>query len=379
MRIFTLIFGVLFMPNMIDYLAWRGDLTFSENGFNEVDNLIFSELAYVDMDGIAPSDKDSLITVADIYPAYKKARHDQSYLVNDPYSALKKSAGTKRFGGIKLGGYVNRVDIKEQLQFSALTFLLDDGTAYVAFRGTDNTIVGWHEDFNMNYLPETPGQSAAADYLDAVLSATNRPVRVGGHSKGGNFAVYAAAFCKNPDKNERILGVYSNDGPGFNGLISGSEEYRGILPKITKIVPDASLVGMLLSSMEELTVVKSNEKGVQQHNPYTWEILGTKFERAPRSSGGIVDETIKKWSGSLDANQWQRFSDALFGALESSGASTFYELKSNKWTYYTAVARALAKTDRDVYKGFVEAVKILALSSRDVIWDETRKAFERKG
>ena len=357
--------------DMTDYIAWRGDLSFEASPFNDVDNLIFSELAYVDMDGIAPAALFSGITVKDVYSAYRLAKHDQSYLINDPYGALKSAAASKRFGDVKIGKYVNTIDPERQIQFSAVTFFPGDGTAFVAFRGTDNTLVGWREDFNMTYLAKTAGQDEAANYLSEVIAGCGMPVRVGGHSKGGNFAVYAAAFCK-PELREKILRVYSNDGPGFNASLSSKPEYVSILDRITKIVPDNSIFGMLLTAKEKLTVVKSSEKGFQQHNPYTWEVLGASFVKAEMNSG-LVEDTVKNWTDSLTPEQCRVFSEAVFGALESAGVDTLHELNSSKLTCYRAIARSLIKSDKTLYKGFTDVIKALAASGREVIRDEAKK------
>lgn len=352
--------------NILDYLAWRGDLPFTADGFNEVDNLIFSELAYVNMDGLAPESFDETVTVKELCERYTAAGRDQSRLVNDPSHTLAAAAATKRFGGTALCGYVNEIDPERQMQFSAVTFLLCDGSVFVAFRGTDNTIVGWREDFNMNFLPETPGQAEAAAYLRRVTAKFALPTRVGGHSKGGNFAVYAASFCGG----EKIVSVYSNDGPGLNRKTARTPEYLAAVPKITKIVPDQSLVGLLLAGSETPVAVKSDAKGIMQHNPYTWQVLGSSFVRAETTGETLGDETVRRWSESLDEDQWKNFSQALFDALEASGATTLYELNSAKATYYTAVARALYKTDKAVYRGFIDAAKKLLRTGVDTL--ETR-------
>ena len=361
------------MHNMLDYITWRGDLSFTAAKFNEVDSLILSELAYVNMDGIAPVGNELPVTVAEIYKRYTEQGYDQSFLVNNPAHALKAAAESERFGKACLNRYVNHIDIEKQIQFSACTFYLDDGSIFAAYRGTDNTITGWREDFNMAYLAETPGQAEAAAYLDELLAYTKGTVRVGGHSKGGNFAVYAAAFCKNANKFDRIETVYTHDGPGFNQAIADSPEYAAMTDRIIKIVPDSSIIGMLLSSRESLTAVISDAKGLQQHNPYTWEILGKSFVRAESLAGTFADEALRKWSDSLTPRQWECLNTALFDALEASGADTLHELNSNKHTNYNLVARALMKTDKTVYKGFIEAVKALTQSGKDTFFDRILK------
>ena len=364
------------MPNMLDYIAWRGDLGFESSALNEVDSLIFSELAYIKMDGIAPESDGETVTLRELERLYRAAGYDQSFLVNDPYHTLASAALSARFGGIRVGRYVNRVEHDSQVQFSAATFFLPGGDVFVAYRGTDNTTVGWREDFNMNFLSVTPGQAQAAEYLNAAFGAAKGGVYVGGHSKGGNFAVYAAAFANHPEKAERLRAVYSFDGPGFNRAVAEKEEYAAVLPKITKIVPESSIIGMLLITREPITPVKSEAKGIQQHNPYNWQLLGANFLRAEAVTGTFADEALKKWCDSLNENQWRCLCDAVFGALDASGATTLYEINSNKLTNYNAIARALFSTDKTVYKGFTEAVKLLAVSGKDAVIDSTRRKLE---
>ena len=207
------------MANILEYLDWRGDLTLSERPFNEVDNLILAEICYLDFSGFVPAGfQTQQVTLQAAASAYFTAHPETNMgvLVPDQIPVLvEHAAKTARFGDIRLLGYVNRIDEETQTQFSAVTMLLPDGSAYVAFRGTDDTIVGWKEDFNMAFTPEIPAQKYAAEYLRQVSAALPfRPLLVGGHSKGGNLAVYASVFC-GQEVQKRILAVYNNDGPGF--------------------------------------------------------------------------------------------------------------------------------------------------------------------
>ena len=367
------------MASILDYLDWRGDLLLTERPFNEVDNLILSVLAYTNMDGLVSNRFAETVTLRDLLPAYLKAGYDQSNVVNDPLPLLKKAAAAPRFQNTLVSAYVNRVDPGQQVQFSAVTFHLEDGTLYLAFRGTDNTIVGWREDFNISFLTETPGQSEAIAYVKRVAEESALPLRLGGHSKGGNFAVYAAAFCENTALQRRILRVYSNDGPGFNKTIANAPEYLALLPKLEKTIPESSLIGILLSSRAESRIIKSSVRGVQQHNPYTWEVRGTAFESADqRSSSSIfMDETLRNWLSTLSEKQLSNFVNAVFDALEASGASTFSEVNANRWVSYNAIAKAVTKLDAELQADAMTALYKLALSGRDVLWNEAKKTFER--
>ncbi|MCR5845170.1 MAG: DUF2974 domain-containing protein [bacterium] len=362
------------MANFIDYLAWRGDVPFTGSPCNDVDNLIFCELAYLDLEGIvAPVGSDERITLAGVCGRYLELGIDQSCFDNDPKELLIAAAGSERFASVELASFANDVDKEQQHQFSAVTFYLPDGSAFVAFRGTDNTIVGWREDFNFSYLESTPGQRLAVEYLDGICASFDGPVRVGGHSKGGNFAVYAASFCSEASRS-RVVAVYSNDGPGFNSSIADSKEYISILGKAKLFIPEFSIVGILLSNKMPRTVIKSDGNGKGQHNPYTWQVLGRTFESAERQAGSsvVVSETLDRWLDSLDTEQRQNLVDTIFDSLEASGADTLSEIKENPLESYNAVLRAVISRDEESRGGFMETLKLLVSAGKDVMLEETK-------
>lgn len=328
--------------NILDYLPWRGDVPFSACGLNEVDNLIFSALAYLDMSGLTEQPQ----TVASLCEAYFAADRAAGDCNPDRPLLLKAAAESVRFRDVSVCRYVNEVDADRQIQFSAVTFRYLPDAAYVAFRGTDQTIVGWREDFNMSFLKETPGQSAAVAYINQIAAAIPGRLTVGGHSKGGNFAVYAAAFCE-PAVSARIERVYSNDGPGFRQEITADERYLAILPKTEKIIPESSLVGILLSGMEERRVVKSSAKGMAQHNPFTWCVMGAAFEEADErtKSSLFMDDTLSRWVASLSDDDLRVMLDAIFDSLDASGVKTTKDLQNNPFATYTAFLKAISKVD----------------------------------
>ena len=330
--------------NMLDYLRWRGDVPFSACGLNEVDNLIFSALAYLDMDALASGGNTQ--TVASLCEAYFGAHRDRKEASAERTALLKAAAESPRFRGVEVCRYVNEVDAEKQLQFSAVTFRFRGAEAYIAFRGTDQTLVGWREDFNMSFLRETPGQNAAVAYVDDTAAAIPGRLTLGGHSKGGNFAVYAAAFCS-PAASARIDCVYSNDGPGFRREITNDPRYLAILPKTEKIIPESSLVGILLSGKEARRIVKSSAKGVMQHNPFTWCVLGPVFEEAGERtrSSVFMDDTLSKWVASLSDEDLRTMFDVIFDSLDASGVTTLKDLQSNPLATYTALFKAISRVD----------------------------------
>lgn len=325
------------MSNIQDYLKWRGDISFKESPFNQVDNLILSELVYTDFEGIVPGiDEKKTITLAEASSLFF-CKHTKEEILAKTSSTkmaaflMEEMATTKRFSTMKLSGYVNKIDPENQSQFSVVTCILDDGTFYIAYRGTDNTVIGWKEDFNMGFLHKTQGQLQAVEYLNKVGASTLKKLRVGGHSKGGNFAVFASAFCK-PKIKKKILQVYNNDGPGFQEAIIQTQEYQEILPKIKSYIPEQSIVGMLLMNNLEHQIVKSTNVGASQHDPLSWEVLGTSFVLCDQLADSSIwlDKTLKEWIFDLEPEMREEFVDILFSSIEDLGFQTLDELIANK-------------------------------------------------
>ncbi len=365
--------------NIMDYLEMRGDLTFAERPFNEVDNLIFAGLAYLDMKDIVSERFEFTVSLRTLCKKYLELGYDQSFLINDPKALLRKAASCRRFARVRVGAYLKYVSQDKEVQFSCATFLLGDGTAYVGFSGTDDTLAGWHEDFNISYMNSTPGQSEAAAYLDRLGEYTACPLRIGGHSKGGNFAEYGAAFCHPRLRDGRVIEVYSNDGPGFNRAIAESEEYAAIIGRVRKFLPESSLVGILLSGKVNTKVIRSSAKGINQHNFYTWRVRRDRFYEAEGLSPTSVfmDETSRRWLVSLDDEQKKAVVSAVFDSLQASGATTLTEINANKWLYYNAILKAVTKIAPEVYGEIFSSLLKLAGAGRDVLWDEAKKTFER--
>ena len=364
------------MANMMDYLDWRGDLTFEASAFNEVDNLILAQLVYVDFEGIVPGiDSDDSIRLKDASDIFWSRNDAEEILarVSMTKSApfvMERMAETARFADIRLSKYVNDISNKEQSQFSVVCGTLPDDSVYVAFSGTDNTIVGWHENFNMGYLLETPGQLKAVDYLNKVVTQEQRVLRVGGHSKGGNLAVYAAVNCESWIQ-ERIVDVYSNDGPGFRQEVVESERYQKILPRIKTILPESSIVGMLLEHQESFEVVKSSQSGIQQHDATSWEVLGTSFVYVNQVAvqSLMVDKTMKAWLYQLDGEERQAIVDTVFTMLEEADIQTVDDFYNSKWKKVQELLKAKSKLPEETQKLFSKALKLL--------WSEGNKTVRK--
>ena len=315
------------MSNIIDYIKWRGDLTFSQDPFNEIDNLILSQLVYVELNNIVSDNAAHAISLLDASKNFFKQNNEQDLLdhvsmTKNAIFVLKEMAKSNRFKNAKLSRYVNDISEQEQSQFSAITIQLDDNSIYIAFSGTDATLVGWHEDFNMLYLKQTPGQEKALAYLNAFTDLTI-PLRLGGHSKGGNFAIYAGMYCEKSLR-DRIIAIYNNDGPGFSKDVVMSTAYQNLLPVITTIVPESSVVGRLFEHQEDYIVIKSENKGLKQHDAMSWEVLGNHFVHAvtPANQSVLANQAIQEWIALIPRDKRKEIVEAVFQILDAAGIET---------------------------------------------------------
>ena len=356
------------MANFIDYIRWRGDLSFKKVPFNEVDNLIFSQLVYMKFDKIITSEKyTEYFTVADVAAKLLNSTTEDDKISENVTSDtpndrlfLKELIGSKRFGKTKISRYINKVDIAKAEQFAAATFFTDDGCAFVCYRGTDTSIVGWQENFNLSFMAHVPAQLAAVKYLQEIAGAFPFPLRVGGHSKGGNLAVYAAAFCGKEIQDE-ILDVYNDDGPGFNKKVVSEGSYSDIIGKVHTFVPQSSIVGMLLEHEEPYIVIHSSENGIMQHNPYSWDVMGPEFVKLNGTDEGskIIDKTLHEWIGSMNDDQLKAFVDNLFGLLNSSGVHTTEEFDAKKLPAIKKVIQTMSHMDEQDKKMMSKTIQVL--------------------
>ena len=360
------------MSKLLDYLDWRGDLPLAAAAFSEVDNLLFAKLSYLNFEGIVPPPEIGKgVPLRDAAAAYFE-RHasdgvNMGVLVPEQIpNLLCAMARSRRFGSVLLNGYEERINEQTEQQFAALTAELGDGSVYVAFRGTDDTLVGWKEDLNLSFLEKIPSQQCALTYLERIAKQyPRRPLRVGGHSKGGNLAVYGAVYAPEAVQ-KRILRVYNNDGPGFGHDISETEEHSRIAERILTLVPQSSVVGMLLEHEEHYEIVHSCETGLMQHNGFSWEVLGDRFVRVDRVSRGgkLADETLELWEASLTPQQKENVVNALYEVLSGTGARTLSDLSEEKRKSAAAILKTYKNLDATTRQLLAETLRLLFRAGR---------------
>ncbi len=316
------------MANLFDYVDWRGDLDFRMVPPNAVDALLFSTLAYIDFSGIVPQDVHGSVTLQEAADGlFAMTELSSRMRVKNDLELLNRCAQSERFGACRIGFYQDVLIREQETQFAAMTFLLNDGSAFLAFRGTDFSMTGWKEDFNMSFQETVPAQLAAVAYTQKFAESTVMPLHICGHSKGGNLAVYAAAKCGRSIQ-KRIVGVHNNDGPGFHETMMKDEGYQAILPRVYTYVPQSSVIGMLLEHEEPYTVVKSTQVGLMQHDPYSWTILGGSFVREDEvtAESRFIDQAMKNWLADMSIEDRNKFVDTVFEVIANSGVDNTKDL-----------------------------------------------------
>lgn len=343
------------MANLLDYVKTNGIYTFKEKPFTVADNVCLSMLAYIELEGIVPHPREAGSTyIADAHLAYRQSIHTQSCAREALFAEM---AFSRRFGTAQLSNYTNEVNEHQEMQFAAVCVRLDDGTLYVAYRGTTSGLIGWKEDFNMTYAV-VPAQKAAANYLRFVAKQEDIPLRVGGHSKGGNLAEYAAMMCAD-ELSERVVAVYSNDGPGIFRDFVVKEKHALIRPKLIRIVPAFCVFGLLFETNSTYAIVCSNAEGVQQHDAMSWLIHGDDFvaaaELAPESVQ--IRSFLHAWIYEASIDQRRAFVTDFFAVLASEAYAGFFkgdELESQLTAIMRQLLRQSSRKTRVVIGKFVK-------------------------
>ena len=352
---------------LLDYLAWRNDVPLSVSPFNEVDNVIFSYLSYIEF-GKLLEKGDGFFDLKEQYEHFCEKHSMEEIKTAGQFTErapllLQKMMEGPRFQDTKVGYYVKDFDKDTVKQFAALCFLLPDGTHYVSFRGTDETITGWREDFLMSCQSETAGAKEAVSYFNKVAKALEGKFILGGHSKGGNFAMYAATFCEAEYK-DRIVRVYNNDGPGFREEIIQSPEFQKLLPKIITIAPQSSIIGQLLSNPAKQHVIHSTAKGILQHDAMTWEaekdsLVSSELDELSE----YTKTTLGSWLESMDDETRESLCTTAFSLIESTKSETFVEFSGNLRKNMEIIWKEMGKLPEEKKKEIMNALGNLMESS----------------
>ena len=356
------------MNNIISYAETAFD-TFDRRDFCSVDSLILSWFTYLHIPNILyKSMLQNGIRIADLFLAeYFDEIFSSVWSYSDNKQLLTALAANPRFRNIRIFNYIEQLDATAEKQFAAMTFKLTSDLYYVSFRGTDSTFIGWKEDFNMAFKYPVPAQEEAAAYLNEAAKYCPGNILIGGHSKGGNLAVYAAMKATGSIQ-DRIRKIYSHDGPGFLAEVLKSKEFMQISSKIEKTIPQSSIVGILLEHQENYQIVKSNSISFGQHNLFSWLVVNNDFINIGKLTSGAkhLNRTINDWLSSLTIDERERFVEALYSILQTADVTSVNDFRSDWHKNLPAVIHAAGKLDDDTKHFLTSTLKELAsLSARN--------------
>ena len=351
------------MSNILDYVKWRSDITLDMMPLNEIDSLIFTELCYLPFEHLIPSlgskKKITLSEAADRFlDIYDENKSIGAIIPGQFIIRLLRYVGkTLRFSDVKVWGYVNDVSTDTEKQFSAMCFSWGRNT-FIAFRGTDDTLIGWKEDLNMALYTPIPAQTDGVNYAERIATLTKDKLYIGGHSKGGNIAVYTALNMQ-PKYKKRLVAVYNFDGPGFTNEYLDSASDPGVENRIYNFLPSGSVIGRIFDSVGEVTVVKSYSKGIQQHDAFSWCVMGTEFVGAKKfdKNSDEFHDLLKSWVYNMPKEDRHKFVEAFYRIVTSTNASTLSDILVTKMKFAMGIISASGEDKKVVFEGIKQLIK----------------------
>jgi len=356
------------MSHIVSYIKRQQENTFQDVPFNEVDALVLAQFVYLKWDGIVPtmSEKRESVYLCDLADRmdYEHVFLDERYR-KDNVELFEAMVESKRYRRMRMNYFSDITSLLAETQFSAMTVFLEDGPTVVIYRGTDETMVGWKEDFNMSFKEPVTGQSLSALYLQQVSEHIDGNYIVLGHSKGGNFAVYASMNVED-EVQDRIEKVYSFDSPGFRPEILESVDFNKIKDRIIKYLPHSSIFGVLLQSKENYQIVECFSIGVLQHNPYNWQVSGNEFKKLDKLDRGSVflNETYNEWLYGLSDEELHAYSEIWYQIMQEANITTMLEFTKEPGKTLISLIDAIRETDdktkemaKELARGLVEVAK----------------------
>ncbi len=358
------------MANINDYLLWRGDLTLEQDRFNELDSMLLSRFSYLPFDKIQLKSQETIASIAKKLEKFK----DEEFNYHGDKDMITQMGSCNRFKNMEVTDFQANTDLEAEKQFSAITIHISEKEFYISYCGTDNTLVGWKEDFNLSFMENIPAQLEGVRYAKEIANKYKGRIRIGGHSKGGNVAVYSA-IASNKKIQDRIIEVTNYDGPGFDKKVAESEKYKRILDKIHTYIPQESVIGRVLEHEEKYEIVESVEKGIYQHDIFSWQVLGKDLVQVKEltNKSNLLNQTIRTWLKETTPEQRKIFVDAVYQIIESTNASTFKEFSSIWMKNLGTIVTTYKNLNEDEKKTMTKMISEFGTAAKESVKEKISK------
>ena len=363
------------MANIIDYLDIKGDVGFGQSPINEIDKIILARFSNLPFGKIVFEKKETIENVALKMLNLK----DEDFFWKGDKEFVQKIGKNIRYKDLIVSDYSEIKDLLIEKQFAAITIWISNKLRYVSFRGTDTSLVGWKEDFNMAFMDDIPAQKEGLEYLNSIGKKYRGKLIVGGHSKGGNISIYASMRCK-PTIRRKILEIINADGPGFNEKVIKSKEYLKILERINTYIPQSSIIGRLLEHEDNYEIVYSSQKGVMQHDIYSWQLEGDNLVRVNdlTDESKIVSKVLKKWLEDTTPNQRENFFNIIYEVLVSTDVKDFNDFNIDTFKKIKTIIKSYKNIEKEERKEIEEMFKLLLESIISAIKDNRKETIKNK-
>lgn len=343
------------MPNIIQYLELRGDFTLKEDKINEVDKIILARFSYLPFKEIVLNKKENIENISN----KMKNLDIEKFIWKEDKEFIIKLGRTKRYKDLIVTDYKEILDLEAEKQFAAVTIWLPYREKYISFRGTDMSLVGWKEDFNMSFMKDIPSQIEAVKYLNNIGRKYFGKLIVGGHSKGGNIAIYSSTFCEQRIR-RKVKEIINADGPGFDESVIKTKNYLDITEKINTYIPQSSIIGRLLEHEDNYEIIYSTQKGIMQHDIYSWQVEGTYLKRVEKltDESQFLDKVVRNWLKNTTIEQRQNFINIIYDTIITSEAENVTDFGVDTLKKITRILKSYKNIDKEDKKEIEEIIKI---------------------
>ena len=325
------------MGNLITYVQQYEAQTFQEKSVTDIDILVLTEIAYLPFDEIVSSSFEekaaiSLNQLGKEFEIIKEKEHENNpfMITKERIQLLDVVSKSQRYKDIKVFGFMNDIDDELTKQFAAVCYQWEEESRWIIFRGTDESLTGWKEDFMMTYSDLIPAQTDAIEYLRKQAELFSGSLNISGHSKGGNLSLYASAM-QEENIQHRIKQIYCWDAPGVHRSILNTEGYQRVVSKVKRYIPQDSIVGLMLESQVPYHIIESQGSGISQHSALMWNIEEDHFVELTEltKNSQLTDQTFKQWTEVVSEEDLKLFFDTFFDLIFEMGVETVNDVYYN--------------------------------------------------